>query len=54
MTFTADKSLTDARISMEVLNALGVDSTDDVDTMIEKAIEAGRSEFRGERLRGDV
>ncbi len=45
-TFTADKEISDTKKSTEVLNALGVDSRDDVDEMIEKAIEAGGKEFR--------
>jgi hypothetical protein len=45
-TFTADKEISDARRSTEVLNALSVDSREDVDEMVEKAIEAGGREFR--------
>jgi len=45
-TFTADKEISDAKSSTEVLNALSVDSRDAVDEMVEKAIEAGGREFR--------
>lgn len=45
-TFTANKEISDAKRSTEVLNALSVESRDDVDGMIEKAIEAGGREFR--------
>ena len=45
-TFTADKEISDAKKSTEVLNALSVNSRDEVDEMIEKAIEAGGREFR--------
>ncbi|MBI2498842.1 VOC family protein [Candidatus Woesearchaeota archaeon] len=45
-TFTADKEISDAKRSTEVLNAFTVDSREEVDNMIDKAIEAGGKEFR--------
>ncbi len=45
-TFTANKKISDAKRSIEVLNALSVDNRDEVDEMIENAIKSGGKEFR--------
>lgn len=45
-TFTADKEISDSKKTTEVLNALSADSRDEVDGMIENAINAGGREFR--------
>ncbi len=45
-TFTANKNISDAKRSIEVLNALSFDSRDAVDKMMEKAVKAGGKEFR--------
>jgi uncharacterized protein len=45
-TFTADKEISDATKSTEVLIAIDAESRESVDSLIEKAVHAGGKEFR--------
>jgi uncharacterized protein len=45
-TFAVDKQIINPKINIQVLNAFSVNSRDEVDEMIEKAIKSGGKEFR--------
>ena len=45
-TFIPNKEISDAKSSTEVINAVSVDSREEVNEMVEKAISAGGKEFR--------